>query len=249
MSYCQSQTIVKRSFDHQEVALIAVGCKSWGCADCAKRMKREIRKRIQDGKPNTFITLTSNPAVGESADDRRALMSKAWHVLTGQIKRKYGYAEFAYFIVVERTQKGEPHFHIAARVRWIDQAWLANAWERLTGARVVDIRRCRTQRGVAWYLSKYLSADPADFARKRRAWSTPRWRARPEKKISIFAGIKGYWSLIKLPYIEACYFLIPQRLQVKAANGSWCYAASDGAWRERRPELLRSSPNRRVAPS
>jgi hypothetical protein len=237
-TYCQSRCLVKRSFDGDEVGIITIGCRSWSCEHCAERMRQEIKRRIQDGKPNTFITLTCNPSIGINADARRAAMAKAWHVLVGRIKRKYGYAEFPYYVIVEKTRNGEPHFHIAARVPWIDQRWLSSQWDALTGARIVDIRRVRTARGVARYLAKYLAKDPADFHHKRRAWGTPGWRERKPKRPSLFADINGWWTVATCTLAEQCDILMPHHLNLMIAAPGWAYASTQERWHERAPALL-----------
>ncbi|GAJ21207.1 unnamed protein product, partial [marine sediment metagenome] len=57
-------------------------------------------------------------------------------------------------------KKGNPHIHVAARCRYIPQAWLSNQWRDLTGSPVVDIRAVKDPARTAGYVTKYMLKSP-----------------------------------------------------------------------------------------
>lgn len=244
--YCGTATLVKRSFDGDEVALMQIGCGSWQCPTCAKLLRAKIKRRVQAGKPDTFITLTVNPAIGSSATDRRERMAVAWKALLTRVRREYPGELRKFFCVVETTEAGEPHLHVAAQVKWISQKWLSAQWAELMGAPVVDIRRVRSRRGVARYLAKYLAAEPAQFKNKRRAWASRGWALKEPKRASIFDAMSGYWSRAQVQLNEAIDNILPFNMRVQASNGHWAYAATDERWNERTPAILTSLSKKRA---
>lgn len=145
-----------------------VRCNSWNCETCAPLRRRKLQGMARAGNPNMFMTLTTNPHTGQCAFDRARAMTKGWHKLTAQIKRKLGIKSLEYIAVIEQTKRGEPHMHVLLRSKYIDQAWLSTAWENLTGARIVHIRRVDDPGRATAYVSKYMSKTPMRFGRGKR---------------------------------------------------------------------------------
>lgn len=148
------------------------------------------------GKPNVFITLTSNPAVEGSADLRAQLLVEAWRKVVRRAKAKYKLKTFQYLAVFEQTKKGEPHLHILCRMKWIDQAWLSQQMKELNGAPIVWVERIRSKRKVANYCAKYCGKDPKSFRRCKRYWRTMDYMhptraeikaSRPDNEVYYFA--------------------------------------------------------------
>jgi len=129
-----------------------------------------------------MITLTSNPAVGDSPTDRAQRMSAAFNKLVKRIKRRTKLLHLPYFVAVEATQNHEPHFHVLLRAPFIPQAWLSTQWNELTGAPIVHIKRIKNPRSAARYISKYISKAPARFGTMKRYWHSKDWDLAPPVK-------------------------------------------------------------------
>ena len=119
---------------------------------------------------NRLLTLTVRPTPGCSPADELDTMHAAFRLLWKRIRRKCGARVVAYVRIVETTNAGTPHFHIALHTPYIAQRWLSDQWYELTGSQVVDIRRIDGGRGVARYLTKYLTKGGEAIA-GRRKWS------------------------------------------------------------------------------
>jgi len=113
-------------------------------------------------------------------DAARSEMGLAWKHLVARIKRRWPAAEFAYAVVVEKTERGFPHLHVAFRGPYIPQAWLSETWAKLTGAKIVDIRKPRSVRDLAGYLAKYLAKDPTKLGTGKRYWFSQGYRPAEE---------------------------------------------------------------------
>jgi hypothetical protein len=162
-------------YDPPRLYFIARTCKQWGCPYCGKVLTRKLRRMFERGAPTALLTLTCNPALGNSPLERRKLMGQQFKRLIERTKRHCGVKRLPYKVSVEATKAGEPHFHVGLRAPFIDQAWLADQWEQLTGARIVDIRAIRHVQGAARYVSKYLTKAPAKYATLPRTWQSRDW--------------------------------------------------------------------------
>ena len=130
---------------------------------------------IMAGKPTTFITLTVNPAIGASPAARARLLARAWPKVVKRICKRWGVDHVPYICVFEATKRGEPHLHLLARLRYIPQRWLSKQLRELIQAPIVDIRKVKSQKDAAYYISKYLGKDPHRFTSCKRYWSTRDW--------------------------------------------------------------------------
>jgi len=126
----------------------------------------------KSGKPDTFITLTVNPATNLDPARRARALARAWPKIVKRAKKKYGYKSIPYLCVFEATKKGEPHLHILCRLKWIDQRWLSDQMRELINAPIVDIRRVRSTDQAAHYISKYIGKEPGHFKSCKRYWRT-----------------------------------------------------------------------------
>lgn len=100
-----------------------------------------------------------------------------------------------FLIVFELTKKGEPHVHIAARAKWVGQAWLAREMGELIGAPVVDVRRVRDQGRVAYYVAKYMGKAPQRFEGCKRYWRSLDFVQAAEDGEPIYRDPSTSWSI------------------------------------------------------
>lgn len=170
---CSEATLVKLDFDGGTA--VTLKCRAWSCPICQPERGRALRGLAFSGKPTTFITLTVNPANFDSPEERARRLADAWRTIVREAKAKYGYKTIPYLCVFEATKAGEPHLHIIARVRWLDQKWLSKRMDALMGAPIVDIRRVWRAKQVASYITKYVGKDPHRFGTCKRYWCTQDW--------------------------------------------------------------------------
>lgn len=64
-------------------------CKRWACEYCQPRRRRRLLAIAAAGRPNKFLTLTVNVAVGASPLDRRNLLHDAWKRLVKRMLRQW----------------------------------------------------------------------------------------------------------------------------------------------------------------
>lgn len=145
-------------------------CRCWTCENCRPMRKARLVKECLEGAPNTFITLTANPKIGNSPDHRARLLVKAWRYLRRVAMVRYGYKSLPFMAVFEATKNGEPHLHILARVKWLDQAWISHEMDHFMRAPIVDIRRIKDPNRMANYVAKYVGKDPHHFKGTKRYW-------------------------------------------------------------------------------
>jgi len=231
--------LVKRSFDEQELAAVEIGCGKWTCEDCARKLRARVKASVLRGNPNKFLTITVNPEVGASSLDRREMLADAWKRLSARIKRYMGWKKLDYYVVVEATDAGEPHFHIALRCGYIDQRWLSEQMREMIGAPIVDIRRIKHIRGAARYLAKYLAKEPGEWEHKRRCWPSHGWAVKPARKPSFIDPIAGYWSRVKCSLEDYARYLVRDELTVFVTDGRTFYAGTPEAARKREADIDR----------
>lgn len=189
---CREVALVKNLIGGKIV--MPLRCKCWHCAYCKPMRQRQLAEKGRNGKPTTFLTLTVNPAMFENEHERARKLKWAWEVTRRAIKRRWRVKSVPFMAVFEKTQKGEPHLHILARLPFIHQVWLSAQMQRLIGAPVVDIRRVRTQKGVARYVSKYVSEEPQPFEGCKRYWSSHDWELKKREKVPSDLIDGEFWS-------------------------------------------------------
>lgn len=171
MTVCGGWSLVKHEATH--TTAITLWCNSWQCPDCLPHRLRRLKRDASDGKPDKFITLTVNPAVGQSVEQRAYDLSNAWKIVVKRIRRKWKGSKIEYMCVFEETKRGEPHLHILARAPYIPQKWLSEQLDELISAPIVDIRAVRGQKMAAAYVAKYVGKGPRPFGKLKRYWCTP----------------------------------------------------------------------------
>jgi len=179
-------------------------CKSWMCAECAPFKLRKLRGEIARGQPDMLMTLTSNPAIGETPAERAFLVVASFQKFIKRAARHLKLKRISYFVVIEATKRGEPHLHVAMRCPFIPQRLLAAWWQAYTGAHIVRVERIRSQHAVARYISKYLSKSPVTFRatvsadgeqrsrQTRRYWHSQDWCVVTVDKKQKIAHVAGH---------------------------------------------------------
>jgi hypothetical protein len=156
--YCGRFTLAGQSLSGKETQYHRLNCKTWGCSHCgprkARRYKHSIRRVSEDLRLQRFLTLTLDP--GKIEGDPVEYLRETFNKLRTYLRRKYGCAP-KYIAVLEFHENGKPHLHVLVD-RYIEQAWLAAAWEAVGGGRIVDIRFVDLHH-VSHYLAKYLTVD------------------------------------------------------------------------------------------
>ncbi len=194
---CSESSMVNHGIDgHQAVSL---RCRAWTCELCEKSRRQQLVALAKSGEPTTFITLTVNPAHGANPVDRARQLADAWRTIIKLVRKKYGYTKIPYFCVFEATKNGEPHLHILARVKWISQKWLSSQMEALINAPIVDIRRVRDKKKLAYYVSKYCGKAPHRFATCKRYWTTQDWELTKFKPEPPPGRWHSKWELVRVP--------------------------------------------------
>jgi len=168
VTFCSEWSLVKTTPEELELHLLR--CRSWTCELCQPERQRQVVASVISGEPNRFLTLTVNPAFGTSPEDRRAMLAHAWATMTKRFYRLFGQENFQFFAVVEATEAGEPHLHVALRSPYIAQRLLSDWMGELTGSPIVDIRAIKKARDVARYVAKYLGKAPHQFGTFKRYW-------------------------------------------------------------------------------
>lgn len=172
----------KIASDGKSLSIEPLYCKRWTCDTCNPRNHRALRAKCFDGQPNTFLTLTANPAWGHSPAHRAQRLVQAWRYIRQRWERHHDGQKIAFIAVFERTRLGEPHLHILFRGPFIPQRWIAARMRELARAPVCDIRKVRSARQLAFYLSKYLSKGTHAFAKCKRFWRSHDYRMSPRER-------------------------------------------------------------------
>lgn len=173
MSYCNRFTIVK--YDGERATAHPLRCRAWSCKHCRPWRKSQLVREATEGKPRTFITLTSNPMHLDTPEQRAHALVDAWRHIVRTLRVRPAFKNMQYFIVMERTERGEPHLHILARMPYLKQKWLSDEMRKLTNAPIVDIRHVDSPKHAAYYCAKYCGKDPHRYEGCKRYWRSLDW--------------------------------------------------------------------------
>jgi len=176
-SSCPNGTLVLQH--HQVTKLLPKLCGKWSCPSCGPRRARRLRSRLNRTTPTRLITLTVRADASVPAAAQLARANKAWSILGRRYRRKFGTRAIGYAKIVELTKAGTPHLHILANVPYIHHTALSAAWKELTGAHIVDVRAVKRERGIAGYLTSYLTKAMA-VPTGMRKWSSSKGFVPPE---------------------------------------------------------------------
>lgn len=161
-----------RRTDDLQLALFGPGCNNWKCEVCGKRKKFMLIKKILTAAPNRFLTLTCRHE--GTPDEQLALMRTKMQKLFEKLRQKHGKIE--YLRMLEQCKDEYPHFHFLIRSSFIPQPEIKDLWSKLTGAKIVDIRKAHGK--SSGYVAKYLGkacSKTGEFSRQRIAVSKSFW--------------------------------------------------------------------------
>lgn len=197
MTVCGGWSLVKH--DIHGTRGITLWCRSWSCPDCLPHRVKGLKKQAAAGHPTTFITLTVNPAHGETREERARELSDALKILVKRARRKFRKVKFEYMAVFEETKKGEPHLHILARAPFIPQRWLSETMNELIEAPIVDVRRIHSARHAANYVAKYVGKGPKAFGSLKRYWASQGYAPKPKGVDRIKDEFGPHWYAVRRP--------------------------------------------------
>lgn len=170
MAYCMSHTIVK--YDGEVITIHPLRCRCWTCENCAPWRRMHLIKDAKAGKPRTFITLTSNPNSAPTPAERAQQLVDAWRHIVRTLRARPTFKKMQYLVVMEKTERGEPHLHILARMPYLKQKWLSDEMRKLTNAPIVDIRTIKSSDAATRYVTKYVGKDPHRYEGCKRYWKS-----------------------------------------------------------------------------
>jgi len=196
VTLCRESSLVNHTAT--KTTAICLKCKSWTCEHCAPERRRQLMAQASAGNPNRFITLTSNPRSGETAQEALKTLSHAWNVIVKKLRRAHPKRRSEYLAVVEATKRGMPHLHILYRGPFVPQRVLSHWMAELAQAPIVDIRRVKNQREAVRYVAKYITKKPAQFGASKRYWKS-RAYVQPDPETPYEPEpITGTWSRVDI---------------------------------------------------
>lgn len=209
-------------------------CDAWSCEFC--RPRRVVRCEIcaRRGRPNYFLTLTWWTELGLTPLEARKLMGEKWPLLRRRMEREIG-KRIPFYLAVEETEKGWPHFHILLRSDDIPQGLIAKWWRELTGSYIVEWKAVWSVGNVASYLHKYVGMALKKFGNCKRYWMSRDWELPPEdaEKVKEYIPRKLRHTLdwkqdVKRAYGRQGYMNVPGRTQDGWDHMIWpLYGARD----------------------
>jgi len=200
VTICREWSLVKNEAEIRR--LRPLYCRSWSCDVCAPKRRLQLMAACAGGVPNRFITLTVNPRIGESPEQRLALLARAWRVTVQRLRRRYPDSTIDYFAIVEATKAGEPHLHILFRGPFVPQAYLSACMSEIIDSPIVDIRAIKSQKHVINYVAKYITKAPALFGTCKRYWSSRTYEVDPIAKPAKKAHDYIPWTIDRRHLVE-----------------------------------------------
>jgi len=153
-------------------------CRCWECIDCGPQRKRALMALARDGKPDTLLTLTVDPANFETKEEAHDALKHRYSDFVEMARKKWPKTRVEYLGVIEATKLGWPHF---MRAPFIPQRSISRYFEKHGVGKIVDIRKVRGTRQVAAYVAKYLSKKPARFGDGKRYVRSQSWESQEAK--------------------------------------------------------------------
>lgn len=190
---CRDWSLVHRAVDH--IKVIPLKCRCWTCELCVRERKRELIRRLFEGRPERWMTLTVNANNPGTPIEHRVQLAEAFNDLQKRIRRKWPRQRFEFAAVVEKTEKGEPHLHIAFRGPWIPQQWLSDQMADLCNSPICDVRWLHGKKQIMGYIAKYIGKKPHQFGTKKRYWFSKKYAEHWRTKRGAADGTKTLWHI------------------------------------------------------
>jgi hypothetical protein len=160
--YCGQGSLIGVSPKGNQILVIPMTCKSWGCPRCAKKKKAVWIRRLVSGRPQREMMLSIPAYMNTDTKATAIRLKKAFTNLVARIRKTYGELEYA--LVWELTKKGTPHLHVLTRGTYIPQSWLSTNWKELSGGTYTWISKVHTATAHALHLCKYLHKNGGQTA-------------------------------------------------------------------------------------
>jgi len=141
--------------DDENRHLIGVTCKTWSCSFCSRMKIRRLAALTKLSSPNRLLTLTIDPKLYASPRQAFEATSSFVSELIKVLRKRFG--EVEYLRVTEVTKAGFPHYHLLVRSGFLPHGVVKSEWEKLTRAKIVDLRQVKESFGAYAYLVKYLT--------------------------------------------------------------------------------------------
>jgi len=184
------------------IRAVSMACRAWTCPDCAEWRRKQLVALAISGNPNTFVTITVNPAWGADKFARARALVDAWRVAVRLWKAKHPGESLPYLCVFEAQKSGEPHLHILCRASWIKKRWLSDLMKSLLDAPIVDVQRVHNKKKLAFYVAKYIGKDPHRFETCKRYWTTQDWELVKYERPASTCRWHSKWTLERTPLAE-----------------------------------------------
>jgi hypothetical protein len=170
---CRNFGLAKHNDDR--VDLLEPACRAWSCPDCGPRRKREFELFVCAGEPTHQLDLTLRRPEGGNPLEAADKLLACWSILLKRMQRKLGKANIEYVWVMEGTEAGWPHLHIALRMPYLWIGWIKGNWHEITGDSYQAWIQRKDGPKAARYLSKYLSKDLHRFGNHKRYHHSRGW--------------------------------------------------------------------------
>lgn len=136
---------------------LPVRCKCWTCPHCCRINARQLERKLAEGKPSAFITLTCKPSETETPQEAHDRCRPKIAKLFAALRKEFGKIEYA--CILETHKNGFPHWHILARCPYLPHGRIKALWEKMTNNSIVAIEKIRHQRHMGRYLVKYCGKE------------------------------------------------------------------------------------------
>lgn len=216
---CSQWQLVKTEAAFEDILILP--CRSWSCEYCQPQRRYELKLLAASGEPNKLLTLTVNPAVGESPTDRRRLIADAWKKLHKRILRAMKWKALPYMWFCEETKRGEPHLHILLRCGYIPQDWLSRQMADLLSSPIVDIRKVSGSAGAIAYVTKYVTKQPAQFGRAKRYFASRDWRVNQGDEVEPYKIDRSSVSVVRRAWRDELQDRVRSRWTWEQLSDGW----------------------------
>lgn len=170
---CRQATLIGST--PQTLHLAPLKCQCWSCEYCLEFLTSRLQAIAINGEPTTLLTLTTNPDYESDPDRAAELLLRAWQRLSRLYRKRFGKNRWAYLGIWEKTKRGMPHLHILLRAPFVSQREISMFMRDEIQAPIVDIRRVKSPREVASYVTKYVAKGPAKFNGRTRFARSRNW--------------------------------------------------------------------------
>lgn len=207
---------------------VSLRCKCWGCEECRPINRWALVKKGRLGKPDTFITLTSNPHWFEHPAYRAQQLVRAWRHARDVYRRWKSASDFAASLRAdgEHLAMLEPREFMR---RWRAEAPKADALPFLAVFEATKLGEphlhilCRAdwvdQRWLSAIMKEQIGAPIVDVRRVRQGDRALLYVSKYiGKSPHRFSGTKRYWT--SLDYIPS---YDKRRLKARIFGDDWQY--------------------------